>query len=109
VLFGSGLALAAAMPDYRLFGLALVLVGVSAQTITTSANGLVQLSTERRMRGRVMALLLAITLGGTAAGAPFVGWVADRFGPRWAVGLGAAVGLGNLLRRRLRGEPAASG
>ena len=45
------------------------------------------------MRGRVIAILLAITLGGTPIGAPIVGWVADRFGPRWALGVAAAAGL----------------
>jgi hypothetical protein len=32
-------------------------------------------------------------LGGTPIGAPIVGWVADRFGPRWALGVGAAAGF----------------
>jgi MFS family permease len=45
------------------------------------------------MRGRVIAILLAITLGATPIGAPIVGWVADSFGPRWALGVGAASGL----------------
>ncbi|MCA6113254.1 MFS transporter, partial [Bradyrhizobium cenepequi] len=53
----------------------------------------VQLSTEPVMRGRVIAILLAIALGGAPIGAPIVGWVADRFGPRWALGVGAAAGL----------------
>jgi MFS family permease len=53
----------------------------------------VQTSTEPAMRGRVIAILLAIALGGTPVGAPIVGWVADRFGPRWAMGVGAAAGL----------------
>jgi MFS family permease len=97
VLFGLGCALAAVMPTFWLFGLALVFVGVSAQTFTTSANGLVQLSTDPAMRGRVMALLMAIALGGTPVGAPVVGWVADHFGPRWAMGIGALAGLGAAL------------
>jgi MFS family permease len=92
-IFGAGFALAAIMPSYWLFGLALILIGVSAQTFTTSVNSLVQLSTEPVMRGRVMAILLAIALGGTPIGAPIVGWVADRFGPRWALGVGAASGI----------------
>jgi MFS family permease len=45
------------------------------------------------MRGRVIAILLAIALGGTPVGAPIVGWIADTFGPRWALGAGAASGL----------------
>ncbi len=93
VLFGFGFALAAAMPTVWLFGLALTIIGVAAQTFTTTANSTVQLSTEAVMRGRVMALLLAIALGGTPVGAPVVGWVADRFGPRWALCVGAASGF----------------
>ena len=92
-IFGIGFALAAIMPSYGLFALALVVIGVSAQTFTNSTNGLVQLSTEPAMRGRVMAILLAIALGGTPIGAPLVGWVADRFGPRWALVIGAAAGI----------------
>jgi MFS family permease len=93
-MFGFGLALAAVMPNYALFGAALILVGASAQTFTTTANGAMQLSIEPVMRGRVMAIFLAIALGGTPIGAPIVGWVADRFGPRWALGVGAAAGFG---------------
>jgi MFS family permease len=95
--FGLGLALAALMPSYVLFCAALVLIGVSAQSFTTTAISTVQLATEPAMRGRVMAILLAITLGGTPLGAPIVGWVADSFGPRWALGVGAAGGLSAAL------------
>jgi MFS family permease len=93
-VFGFGCALSAIMPNYWLFGLALVLIGVSAQTFTTTVNSMVQLSTEPAMRGRVVAILLAIALGGTPIGAPIVGWVADAWGPRWALGIGAGSGLG---------------
>ena len=92
-IFGFGCALAAIMPNRWLFGLALLIIGVSAQTFTISTNSLVQLSTEPVMRGRVMAILLAVYLGGAPIGSPIVGWVADRFGPRWALGVGAAAGL----------------
>jgi MFS family permease len=90
--FGCGCALAAIMPSYGLFGLALVIIGIAAQTFTTSTNSFVQLSTDPSMRGRVIAILLAIALGCTPLGAPLVGWVADTFGPRWALGVGAAAG-----------------
>ena len=52
-----------------------------------------QLSTEPAMRGRVMAIRLAVALGCTPVGAPIVGWVADHFGQRWALGVGAASGF----------------
>jgi MFS family permease len=92
-IFGFGCALAAIMPRYELFGAALVIIGVASQTLTTSTNSYVQLSTDPAMRGRVIAILLAIALGGTPLGAPIVGWVADTFGPRWALGVGAAAGF----------------
>ena len=91
--FGLGCALAAIMPTYQLFALALIIIGVSTQTFTTAANSTVQLSTEPAMRGRVMAILLALAIGGTPIGAPIVGWVADTYGPRWALGVGAAAGV----------------
>jgi MFS family permease len=92
-VFGLGCSLAALMPNTWLFGLALILVGLAAQTFTTTLNSTIQLSTEPAMRGRVLAIMLAIALGGTPLGAPIVGWVADRFGPRWALGIGAAAGF----------------
>ncbi len=59
-LFGVGCTLAALAPAYWVFALALVLIGVSAMTFTNGTNALMQLSTEPAMRGRVMALRLAI-------------------------------------------------
>jgi MFS family permease len=70
-----------------------IMIGVASQTFTTSTISLVQLSTEPAMRGRVMAILLALALGCTPIGAPFIGRVADMFGPRWALGVGAASGF----------------
>ena len=92
-VFGAGCGLAALMPSYWLFGATLVVIGVSALTFTNSSNSLMQLATEPAMRGRVMAIRFAIALGCTPIGAPIVGWVADRFGPRWAMGVGAASGF----------------
>jgi MFS family permease len=40
-----------------------------------------------------MAILLSVALGGAPIGAPLVGWVADTFGPRWSMGVGATAGL----------------
>lgn len=96
-IFGVGFTLAALMPNYWLFGLVLTVVGVAAQNFTTSANSTVQLSTEPAMRGRVVAILLALAMGGTPVGAPIVGWVADTFGPRWSLAVGAASGFAAAL------------
>jgi len=92
-VFGLGCMLAALAPGYWWFAAALVVIGVAALTLTNGTNSIMQLSTEPAMRGRVMALRLAVALGGTPIGAPIVGWVANRFGPRWALGVGAASGF----------------
>ena len=92
-VFGVGCALAALMPTYWLFGAALIVIGMSALTFATATNSLLQMGTEPAMRGRVMAMRLAIALGGTPIGAPIVGWVADTAGPRWSLAVGAASGF----------------
>jgi MFS family permease len=96
-IFGLGCTLAALAPGYWLFAAALVVIGVAALTVTNTSNALMQLSTEPAMRGRVMALRLGVALGGTPIGAPIVGWVADHYGPRWALGIGAAAGFAAAL------------
>ena len=92
-IFGVGLAISAVMPTYALFGISLVLVGWSAQTFNTTANSSVQLLTEPVMRGRVMAVYMGIAMGCTPLGAPLVGWVADAYGPRWSIAVGACSGF----------------
>ena len=84
---------AALMPTYLTFGLTIMALGWSVQTFMTTANSTVQLSTEPAMRGRVMAIYMAVLNGCTLFGAPFVGWVANRYGARWSLMVGAAAGL----------------
>jgi MFS family permease len=96
-VFAIGCTFAAVAPDYWLFGAALAVTGLASQTLMTTANGAVQLSTPPAVRGRVMAIYMAIFMGGTPIGAPFVGWVANEFGPRWALGVGAAAGFAATL------------
>ena len=93
ICFGFGCALGAIMPNYWSFGLALIGVGISVQTFTTTATSVLQLSTEPTMRGRIIAMFMAIALGTTPIGAPIVGWIADHFGARWALVGGAASGF----------------
>ena len=95
--FGIGCTAAALMPGYWSFAAALVAIGIASQTFMTTANSTVQIGTDAPMRGRVMAIYMAIALGATPLGAPIVGWIADVFGPRWALGVAAAGGIGAAL------------
>ena len=96
-VFGVGCTLAALAPGYWWFAAALVVTGAAALTFTNGTNSIMQLSTEPAMRGRVMALRVGLALGGTPIGAPIVGWVANQFGPRWALGIGAGAGFAAAL------------
>ena len=96
-VFGFGCALAAIAPNYWFFAGALVVIGVAALTFTNTTNSLMQLSTKPAMRGRVMALRVGIALGATPVGAPMVGWVANHYGPRWSLFVGAASGFAAAL------------
>lgn len=100
VLFGALIgftifsAAAALAPTFWFFGLMLIPTGLFALTVVTTANSAVQLSVSPGMRGRVMALYMAIFMGGTPLGAPMIGWIGDVFGARWTILVGSlAVGF----------------
>lgn len=81
-------------PSYLVYAVTLVPVGLFALTVMTSANATVQMASDPDVRGRVMALYMAIFLGGTPIGAPVIGWVGDAWGPRWTLLIGSiATGL----------------
>jgi MFS family permease len=110
IAFGVFAIVAALMPTYELFAVALIPVGLSSLTLMTAANSSVQLATEPAMRGRVMALYMAVFMGGTPIGSPIIGWIGEHVGARWTIILGGAVALVTAaavlawlaLRRRVR-------
>jgi len=91
--FGLASLVSSFMPTYVLYGAVLVFVGFSTVSMLTTANGYVQTTTDPALRGRVLALYMAILMGATPIGAPIIGWVATTFGPRAAIQVGAVAGL----------------
>ena len=91
--FGLVCIVAALSPTYLFFAVTLVLIGAVSLTMMNTANAYVQTTTAPEMRGRVMALYMAIFAGGTPIGAPIVGLVANVWGPRWSLAIGAASGI----------------
>jgi MFS family permease len=81
-------------PSYFWFAVLLIPVGLAAMTVMTTANSMVQLSVAPAMRGRVMALYMAVFMGGTPLGSPMIGWIGSAWGPRWTILVGSlATGL----------------
>src|SRR5690606_28337403 len=91
--FGVMAFIAAAMPTYATYAVSLLFTGFATVTLLTTANGYVQTTTDAALRGRVLALYMAVIMGSTPIGAPIAGWVADVAGPRMAIILGGAAGL----------------
>ncbi len=91
--FGAMSLVSSFMPVYAAYAAMLVLVGFCTVTMLTTANGYVQTTTDPALRGRVLALYMAVIMGATPIGAPIVGWVATVLGPRTAIQVGAVAGL----------------
>jgi MFS family permease len=99
--FGLLEALAALAPDYRLFLVLMVPVGLFSMYFNNMANTSVQLATDPTMRGRVMSVFTMAFVGGTPVGGPIMGWLTDRYGARFsfltggliAAATAAAIGL----------------
>lgn len=92
--FAVSTALLTVAPTYLTYSLLLIPAGFCALTVMTTANASVQLATAPEFRGRVMAIYVAIFVGGTPLGAPIIGWVGELMGPRASVAIGAvATGL----------------
>ena len=66
----------------------LAIVGAASVTFIALGNATLQLTAEPEMRGRVMGIYVLAFFGTTPLGAPLMGWVGDRFGPRLALALG---------------------
>ena len=63
-------------------------------TLLNAANATVQLAVDPVMRGRVMALYMAVLMGGTPIGAPLIGALAETFGARWSLIAGGLISAG---------------
>lgn len=91
MVFGAAVTVAGLVPTYVVFALMCPVLGLSALTLITSANGYMQMNTAPAMRGRAMALYLMVMMGGTPVGAPLLGWVGEALGARWTLLLGGGV------------------
>lgn len=105
VVFGVLIAAAAFAPTLWLELVALAFVGAASVGFMATGNSTLQLGADPSMRGRVMALWSVAFLGSTPIGGPIAGFVAEEFGGRAALAMGAAsclvaAGLALLVARR---------
>lgn len=91
--FGLASMISSWMPSYWSYATVLIFVGFSTVTMLTTANGYVQTTTDPALRGRVLALYMAVVMGSTPIGAPIAGWITDAAGPRASIMFGGIAGL----------------
>ncbi|ALO65468.1 MFS transporter [Arthrobacter alpinus] len=104
--YGIVLMIASAAPNMVTFGVVMVVAGFASLLFLTSANQLVQMSTNVSIRGRVMSLYIMVLIGGQALGGPLMGWMAENWGVQGATLVAggmpalAAVVIGLILAKR---------
>lgn len=72
---------------------ALVTLGFAGMAFMATGNSMLQFAARPSVRGRVMALYAMVFLGSTPVGGPLAGFLAERFGPRAALGIAGLVAL----------------
>lgn len=83
--FGLAIAASGLAPVVALFLLCLAAIGFTRLLFATAAESIVQMSSNRIIRGRVMAIYSMVVLGGQAIGGPLMGWLAEQWGVRAAM------------------------
>ena len=91
VSFGLILTGAALAPGFRSAAALFTLAGCVMALSGIATNNMLQVQAPDSLRGRVMGFYSFVVLGMAPFGSFQAGWIAERFGVRWAVGLGGAV------------------
>ena len=107
-LFGAAILATAAAPSVAVALVALTVVGATSVTFLAVGNTTLQLTSDPRFRGRVMALWTVAFLGSTPIGAPIIGWVSEQISPRGGLVVGGvaclvAAGVGAIALAREHG------
>jgi len=99
VLLGAGTVLGvlsivvASSPSVLMAAVMMVPLGAASMAFLATINSTLQLNSSDAMRGRVMAIYFVLFLGSTPIGAPIIGWLAQSFSPRVALGFGGVATL----------------
>jgi MFS family permease len=110
MVFGVAMLLFSTAPRVSVAFPLAFLVGFASVWFMTASTAMMQLRSDPRMRGRVLALQAIVLIGTTPVGGPFLGYVCDAFGARAGVVLGGVAAIvaatwGYLASRRLRRRP----
>jgi MFS family permease len=89
LLFGVAMTLLTVVPNQGFAFPAAFLMGLASISFMTACSTIVQVRTDPMMRGRVLALQAMVFMGSTPIGGPIVGTIAQAWGARYSLALGA--------------------
>ena len=93
-VFGVAMLLFASTPGVSFAYPLALLVGFASVWFVTASTAMMQLRSDRRMRGRVLALQAIVLIGSTPVGGPLLGYVSDLYGARAGIVLGGLAAIG---------------
>lgn len=105
-IFGTVMLAFSAAPNVPVALPIAFLLGGASILYTTATTAIVQVTAKQEMHGRLLALQTVLLVGSSAFGGPISGWMADAFGARSLIVIGAIVCLiaaafGLAMQRRL--------
>jgi len=93
LLFGIAVIISAFTSTLLWATIAFIFVGIFSMVFLNLSATILQMNTDSKMRGRVMALWSMAFLGSTAIGGPLIGWIGEEFGARWTLIVGGIAAL----------------
>lgn len=93
LLFGIAVIISAFTSTLLWATIAFIFVGMFSMAFLNLSATILQMNTDSKMRGRVMALWSMAFLGSTAIGGPLIGWIGEVFGARWTLIVGGIAAL----------------
>lgn len=85
VVFSSLLLASSFLPTFESFATILPFVGAAALTTVIAANSTTQLTTDQRIRGRVLGIYQFVFIAGAPLATPIIGWSSEAFGIRQTI------------------------
>lgn len=91
--FGSLVLLVAVMPTIGLVFVVMPFVGAASVGVISLSNATLQLNSDPKLRGRVMAIFSMALIGSTPIGGPLMGWIGENISARVSLLIGGSAAI----------------
>ncbi len=91
--FGSLVLLVAVMPTIGLVFVVMPFVGAASVAVISLSNATLQLNSDPKLRGRVMAIFSMALIGSTPIGGPLMGWIGENISARVSLLIGGSAAI----------------